>query len=207
MSALLGAAGFGFLVFLSTIGGERLAHLERPRNRARALRVTALRAALCGAAAVNGAILLAHRAAPDIIFAIAILCATLGAVCFLAALNYPVPVAVPGAALAILIGAALSRGDGGPLASAVTTAAPFAATAFFAPQARTGWRDTVVAALGGAAFGLPLGLVVAGSACLALALTRPYIARFRTTPQPPAAFSSVLAGAFLIALIGQLTLT
>jgi len=206
VSALLGAVGFGFLVFLATIGGERLAHFERPRDRARALRVAALRAALCCAAAMNGGILLAHSAPPDMIFAIAILCATLGVVCFLAALNCRVPLAVPGAALAILIGAALLRGDGGPLASAVTTAAPFAATAFFVPQANAGWRDTVVAALGGAACGLPFGLVVAGAACLALALARPYLARHRTTPQPPAGFSSVLAGAFLIALIGQLTL-
>jgi len=207
VSALLGAAAFGFLVFLSTLGGERLAHFERPRDRSRALRVVALRAGLCVAAAVNGGILLAHRAPPDMIFAIAILCATLGVVCFLAALDCRVPLAVPGAALAILIGAALLRGDGGPLASAATTAAPFALTAIFAPQARTGWRDTLVAALGGAAFGLPLGLVLAGAACLALALARPYLARYRTTPPPPAGFSSVLAGAFLVALIGQLTLT
>lgn len=206
MSALLGALGFGLLVLVSTLGGERLAHLERPRDRARALRVGALRASLCCAAAVNGGTLLAHKAPPEMIFAIAILCATLGVVCFLAALNCPVPLAVPGSALAILVGAALLRGDGGPLASAVTTAAPFAATAFFVPKARNAWRDTVVAALGGAAFGLPLGLIVAGTACLVLALSRPYLARRQTMPQPAAGFSSVLAGAFLVALIGQLSL-
>jgi hypothetical protein len=176
-------------------------------ERAGQLDAEVLRAAMCSAAAIAGATLLAHAAAPATIFAIALLCAALAATCFLAALDCAVPAAIPGAALAILIGAALLRGEAGPLASACATGAPFVATAFFAPRSGADWRDAVVAALGGAAFGLPFGLVAASFACLALALARPYLARRRASPQPRARFASALAGTFLFALIGQLAIS
>lgn len=204
LNAVLGAIAFGCLVYLSTGCCARFARLGA---RGGALGTQALRAALCSAAAIAGGALVAHRDAPDTIFAIAILCTALGAICFLATLDCPVPAAIPVSALAILVGAALLRGDAGPLAAACTTAAPFAATAFFAPRSRADWRDTAVAALGGAAFGLPLGLVVAGFACLALTLARPYLARYRTTPPPPPRFSSALAGTFMVTVAGQLLIT
>jgi hypothetical protein len=204
VNALLGALVFGCLVYLATMWCARFARLG---ERTGALGTQALQAALCSAAAIAGGALLAHNDPPATILAIAILCVALGATCFLAALGVPVPPAIPGTALAILIGSALLRGDAGPLAGACTTGAPFAATAFFAPRSGADWRDAVVAALGGAAFGLPLGLVAAGFACLSLALARPYLARYRTTPQPRASFAPALAGTFLVALVGELVLS
>jgi hypothetical protein len=204
VSAFLGALAFGCLVYVTTVWCARFARLG---ERSRALSTQALRAALCSAATIVGGALFAHADPPATILAVAILCATLGATCFLTALGCPVPVAIPGTALAILIISALLRGDAGPLAGACTTGAPFAATAFFAPRSGADWRDAVVAALGGAAFGLPLGLVVAGFACLVLALARPYLARHRTTPQPRASFAPALAGMFLVALVGELVIS
>jgi len=204
VNALLGALAFGGLVYLATAW---CAHFARLGERGGALGTQALQASLCSAAAIAGGALVAHNAPPATIFAIAILCAALGATCFLAALGAPVPAAIPGTALAILVGSALLRGDAGPLAGACTTGAPFAATAFFAPRSGADWRDALVAALGGAAFGLPMGIVVAGFAALVLALARPYLARRRTTPQPRASFAPALAGMFLVALIGQLVIS
>lgn len=204
LNALLGALAFGGLVYATTVWCAWFARLGK---RGGALGTQALRAALCSAAAITGGTLLAHAASPEMIFAIAILCTALGATCFLATLDCPVPAAIPVSALAILVGSALLRGDAGPLASACTTGAPFAATAFFAPRSRADWRDTAVAALGGAAFGLPLGLVVAGLACLALTLARPYLARHRKTAPPVPRFSSALAGTFLVTVAGQLLIT
>lgn len=204
LNALLGALAFGSLVYAATVWCAWFAKLGK---RDGALGTQALRAALCSAAAVTGGTLLAHTDPPEVIFAIAILCTALGATCFLATLDCPVPAAIPVSTLAILVGSALLRGDAGPLASACTTAAPFAATAFFAPRSRADWRDTAVAALGGAAFGLPLGLVVAGLACLALTLARPYLARHRTTAPPVPRFSSALAGTFMATVAGQLLIT
>jgi hypothetical protein len=198
----LGALAFGCLVYLATGWCSRLARLG---VRSRTLGVAALRASLCAAAALTGGILLAHAAPAATIFAIAILCTAFGTTCFLAALDCHVPAAIPGVALAILAGAGLLRGDFSPLFSACITGAPFAATALFAPRSGADWRDAVVAALGGAAFGLPLGLFVAAFACLALAFARPYLARRR--PRPPARFSSALAGSFLVVLAGQLAIT
>jgi hypothetical protein len=198
----LGALAFGCLVYLATSWCARLARLG---VRSRTLGVAALRASLCAAAALTGGILLAHAAPAATIFSIAILSTALGATCFLAALDCRVPAAIPGIALAILAGAGLLRGDVGPLFSACVTGAPFAATAIFARGSGADWRDAVVAALGGAAFGLPLGLFVAAFACLALAFARPYLARRR--PRPPARFSSALAGAFLVVLAGQLAIS
>jgi hypothetical protein len=204
VNALLGALAFGSLVYLVTAACARFT--PRRENAGR-LGSEFLRVGLCSAAAFAGGALLAHDAAPAAIFAIAILCAALGATCYLAALDAPVPAAIPGAALVILIGAALFRSDAGPLASAIATGAPFAATAFFAPRSGADWHDAVVAALGGAAFGLPFGLVAATFACLAFLFARPYLARHRTTPQPRPRFASALAATFLVALIGQLVIS
>jgi hypothetical protein len=84
------------------------------------------------------------------------------------------------------------------------TGAPFAATVIFAPKSGADWRDAMVAALGGAAFGMQLGMCVVGIACLLIAVGRPYIARHRTRPQPPVRFSSALTATFMIVLAGQL---
>jgi hypothetical protein len=201
MNALLGTLAFGCLVYLATLGCDRLA---RQRIGSGALLTQVLRLALCAAAAVAGGILLGQAAPPATIFSLAILCAALGATCFLATRGYRVPVAIPGAALVILIGAALLQGDAGPLDSACVTGAPFALTALFARGTGADWRDAVVGALGGAAFGLQLGLFVAGFACLALALTRTYLNPNSTQPRPTIAFSSALAGTFMLVLVGRL---
>ncbi len=201
-AAVLGALAFGCLIYLATSGCARLARLD---ERSKTLGVAALRASLCAAAALAGGILLAHGAPPATIFSIAILCTALGATCFLAALDCRVPAAIPGVALAILAGAGLLRGDVGPVFSACVTAAPFAATARFARASGADWRDAIVAGLGGAAFGLPLGLFVAAFACLALVLARPLLARRR--PRPPARFSSALAGTILVVLAGQIAIS
>ncbi len=201
-AALLGALAFGCLVYLTTFWCGRIAQLG---VRSRTLGVAALRASLCAAAALTGGILLAHAAPAATIFSIAILSTALGATCYLAALDCPVPAAIPGVALAILAGAGLLRGNIGPLVAGCVTGAPFAFTAVFARRSGADWRDALVAALGGAAFGLPLGLFVAAFACLALAFARPYLARRR--PRPPARFSSALAGTFLVVLAGQLAIS
>jgi hypothetical protein len=201
-AAALGALAFGCLVYLATVWGGRVARLG---VRSRSLGVTALRASLCSAAALTGGILLAHAAPAATIFSIAILCTALGATCFLAALDCSVPPAIPGVALAIVAGAGLLQGNFGPLLAGCVTGAPFAATALFVRGSGADWRDAIVAALGGAAFGLPLGLFVAAFACLALAFARPQLARRR--PRPPARFSSALAGTFLVVLAGQLAIS
>jgi hypothetical protein len=203
-NAVSGALAFGLLVYLATVFGSRLARLG---DRRRTPAAQALRIALCAAGAVAGGTLLAHGVSPATIFALAILCAALGATCFLAALDSSVPVAIPGTALAILIGAALLGGDSGPMISACAIGAPFAITAVFARGSGSDWHDAVVAALGGAAFGLQVGLLAAGFACLGLALARPYLARLRSQPRPPARFASALAATFMVVLIGRLAIS
>jgi hypothetical protein len=166
-----------------------------------------LRMFLCACAAIVGGLLLAHRAPPETLFALAILCAALGATCFLTTFDRPVPLVVPAVPLAILIGAGLLNRDVGPLLSAAVTGAPLAATAIFLNRTRADFRDTCVAALGGAVFGMQLGMFAIGAACLTMALARPYIARRRTRPQPPARFASAIAAAFMILLVGQISIS
>ncbi len=209
MDALLGAFAFGCCFYLATIWCERVARRD-PRKVG--LGAQALRVSLCSAAALVGGILISHDAPPATIFGIAILCVALGTTCFLATLGRPVPIAIPAAALAILAGAALTLGDCGPLVSALATGTPFAIAAFFGRgKGGSDWRDAVVAALGGAAFGLQVGLVACIFAGVALALVRPYLARRRTRlqtqPQPPVRFSSALSGTFMLALVGQLAIS
>jgi hypothetical protein len=204
VNLLLGAIVFGGLVFASIAACERVSPLG---DRAGTLGAETLRIVLCVAAAVVGATLVAHAAPPQTLFALAILCCALGATCFLTTFDAAVPPVVPGGALAILIGAALLSGDYGPLLSALATGTPFALTAFIAPKSGADWRDSLVAALGGAAFGLQLGIFIVGVACLAIALARPYIARHRTKPQPPPRFASALAGFFMIFLLGKLAIS
>jgi hypothetical protein len=201
---LFGALVFGAIVYASIIACERVAPVG---ERGGTLAAEALRVFLCATAAIVGATLVAHAAPPQTLFALALFCAALGATCFLTTLDVGVPAVVPGTALAILIGAALVDGDFGPLLSALATGSPFALTAIVARKSGSDWRDALVAALGGAAFGLQLGLFVVGFACLTVALARPYLARHRTSPQPPARFSSALAGFFMVFLLGKLAIS
>ena len=201
---LLGALVFGCLVYVSIAACE--AFTPKPA-RSGTIGAEALRVALCAAGAVIGGILLAHAAPPQTLFAIAILCAALGATCFLTTLDGTVPAALPGAALAILIGAALLQRDFGPLVSALVTGLPFAVTALVAHDNTSDWRDAIVAALGGAAFGVQLGIFVVCLACVGVAIARPYLARRRTKPQPPPRFASALAGTFFVVLLGQLAIS
>ncbi len=207
VDTLLGAFAFGCFLYIATIWCERIAGRD---SRKEGLGSEALRVSLCSATALVGGILLAHDAPPATIFGIAILSVALGTTCFLATLGRPVPAAIPVAALAILAGEALTRGDCGPLVSALATGTPFAIAAFFGrDKGGSDWRDAVVAALGGAAFGLQLGLVACIFAGVALALVRPYLARrlTGTEPQHPVRFSSALSGTFMVALVGQLAIS
>lgn len=204
MFPLLGAALFGCLVYVAIACCEKA---SPPKEHAGTLRAEGLRAVLCACAAIVGGLLFAHGAPPETLFAIAILCAALGATCFLTTLETPVPLAVPAAPLAILVGAAALNHDFGPLISASVTGAPLALTALVLNRTRADFRDTCVAALGGAVFGMQLGMFAVGAACLTIALARPYLARRRTRPQPPPRFASALAGAFLMLLVGQLAIS
>jgi hypothetical protein len=201
---LLGAIFFGSLVYVAIAVGEKA---SPPNDRFGSIGSEGLRILLCASAAIIGGLLFAHGAPPETLFAIAILCAALGATCFLTTFDTPVPLVVPAAPLAILVGAALLNRDVGPLLSALVTGAPLAVTAVFLHQTKADLRDTCVAALGGAVFGMQLGIFVVGAACLAFSLARPYIARHRTRPQPPARFASALAAAFMLLLVGQLAIS
>lgn len=204
MNLLLGAIVFGSLAYLSIAACEAwIAGLARSGT----LGAELLRISLCLAAAAIGATLFAHAAPPEALFAIAILCAALGATCYLTGMDSRVPAAVPSAALAILIGTALLQSDLGPLTSAAVTGLPFAATAAIARGRGADWRDSIVAALGGAAFGIQVGIFVVCFACVTIAVMRPYLARHRTNPQPPPRFASVLAGSFMLVLLGQLAVS
>jgi len=204
LNALIAALVFAALVYVAISLCERA---SPPGDRTGTVASEALRLFLCASSAIVGGILVAHAATPESLFAIGILCAALGATCYLTTLDAVVPAVVPGTALAILIGAAVLNHDFGPLVSSVVTGAPFAATALVAKDSGADWRDSIVAALGGAAFGLQLGIVVVGIACIIIALARPYIARHRTRPQPPARFASALAATFLLVLLGQLAIS
>jgi len=201
---LLGALLFGTLVCLSIAACERVAPLG---ERAGTVASEGLRVFLSAAAAIIGATLFAHAAPAQTLVALAILCAALGATCFLTTLDVAVPPVVPGTALAILIGSALVDGNFGPLVSALATGSPFALTAITVRRNGSDWRDALVAALGGAAFGLQLGFFVVGFACLTIVIARPYLARHRTKPQPPPRFSSALAGFFMLFLLGRLAIS
>jgi len=200
----LGAVLFGAIVWLSIAVCERVAPLG---ERSGTVASEGLRVFLCALAAIVGGTLFAHAAPPQTLVALVILCAALGATCFLTTLDVAVPAVVPGTALAILIGSALVDGNFGPLVSALATGSPFAVTAIFARRSGSDWRDGLVAALGGAAFGLELGLFLVGFACLTIVIARPYIARHRTRPQPPPRFSSALAGYFMLFLVGKLAIS
>lgn len=201
---LLGALLFGTLTGLSIAACERVAPLG---ERAGTVASEGLRVFLCAVAAVSGATLFAHEAPPQTLMALAILCAALSATCFLTTLDVAVPPVVPGTALAILIGSALVDGNVGPLVSALATGSPFGLTAIIARRSGSDWRDALVAALGGATFGLGLGIFLAAFACLTVVLARPYLARHRTNPQPPPRFSSALAGFFMLFLVGKLAIS
>ncbi len=195
---------FGCLVFVSISLSEAC---PRVADRKGTLGAELLRVSLCLAAAAIGGTLLAHSAPPETLFAIAILCAALGTTCYLTGMDGRIPTVLPSAALAILIGAALLQRDIGPLTSALVTGLPFAATAAVGRGRGADWRDAVVAGLGGAAFGVQVGIFVVCFACVTIAIMRPYLARHRTKPQPPTRFASALAGAFLLVLLGQLAIS
>jgi hypothetical protein len=203
VNELLGAIVFASVVYVALeFCGAVPPALERSAN----TRADALRVLLCAAAASAGAIVLAHRAPPDTLLVLAELWTALCASCYLAVFRGIVAPVVPGTALAVLIAAAILAGDLGPLVSAVVAAAPFALTALFARDGELDWGDSTVAALGGAAFGLALSLVLVGVAALAALGIRAYLQRRRAEPGPTR-FASALATTFLVVLLGKLAVS
>jgi hypothetical protein len=203
MNELLGALVFASIVYLAI---EICRGLPPPLERSARARAEALRVLLCAAAASAGAIVLAHRAPPDTLLALAELWVALCASCYLAIFRGNVAPVVPGTALAVLVAAAMLTGDLGPLVSAGLAGAPFALTALFAREGELDWGDSTVAALGGAAFGLALSLVLLAVACLAALAVRAYLQRRGAEPSPTR-FASALATTFLVVLLGKLAVS
>ncbi len=201
MNELLGALVFASIVYLA-IEFCRAA----PPPLERSARAEGLRILLCAAAASAGAIVLAHRAPPDTLLALAELWVALCASCYLAIVRGVVAPVVPGTALAVLIAAAMLTGDLGPLVSALVAGAPFALTALLARDGELDWGDSAVAALGGAAFGLALSLVLLGVACLAALAVRTHLQRRGAQPTPTR-FAAALATTFLFVLLGKLAVS
>lgn len=204
MHALLAALVFAGLTYNAIVWLDRGAAVRD--GRLAVLRAECLRIALSAAAALVGGILVVHRAPFETLPALAIVCAALGATCYLATFRLPVSAVVPGTALAVVVAAALLAGDYGAAVSAAAVGAPFAVTAVFTRTQAPDMRDAAVAALGGAAFGLQLGLELAGLACLATLSVRFFTLHARPAPAS-ARFSAALAATFLAVLLAKVAIS
>jgi hypothetical protein len=201
-SPFLGALAFGCAAHL-TIEACR-PHVAPNRGSPRfALHV--LRATLCAGAAMVGGIVIAHAVPPETLVALLVLTSTLATTGYLAVAGSVSPM-IPGVALIVVVASDLIAGDVGPLLSAVALGLPFALTVFFTRDRDPNYRDTVIAALGGAVFGIQAGLLVVGFFCFATLLIRALVRRRAGTPGR-IAFAPVLSAGLLVTLVGQLAIS
>lgn len=195
VAALLGAIFFTIAAFVGTLLGNATADtLQRYDDGPAASRANV--PALLGGAAIVGAAVATHAAAPAQLILIAIVCTALVAAWCCDAQTGIVPDIFTLVPLAIVLAVALWTHEWWIFVSTIVPALPFAGAALLSRGRGMGWGDVKLAALGGALLGAQLSLLAFALACIAAVV----ITRMRGHTRAPIAFGPYLAAAIAFAI-------